>query len=607
MKTYFRILNFVRPISKYVVPYFFCVVLYAIFNTFNFVMIVPILDALFSPEQSQAVTTLPQFSLSTEYISQLINYHLFRSHNGQPVSAQDILVFLSVIIIASVFISNLFRFLSQKITENFRIQTLRNIRNAMFSNVMSLNVRYFTNERKGDILSKLTSDITIVQYTISSTLQVAFKEPLLIIAYFVALLAISVDLTIFTLIFMPITAGIIGFIIKKLRYYALNSQSSLGEMLSIAEEALSSIKVVKSYNIASYIISLFTKENDKYSDIQRKMATRQQMASPMSEFLGVSAIAVVLIYGGGLVTEGSLQASQFMAYIAIFSQIARPARALADAFSQIHQGIAAGERVLEIIDKQPEITDDPKSIKITAFKENISFNDVRFAYEDHEVIKGVDFTVTKGETVALVGASGGGKSTILDLISRYYDVSSGSISIDGTDIRSYNLESLRQLIGTVSQEVVLFNDTIYNNIRLGNLAATKEEIIRAAKIANAYDFIMEAPEGFDTNIGDRGAKLSGGQRQRISIARAVLKNPEILILDEATSALDTQSEKLVQEALNSLLENRTSIVVAHRLSTIQKADKIIVIDRGVIVEEGTHQSLIAKDGYYKRLIDMQKV
>lgn len=607
MKLYFRILQYARPVGKFVAPYFFCVIIYAIFNTFNFVMIVPILDALFNGNSGAIVTQAPEFSLSVGYLQEMINYTVFQKYGTADITTQDILIVLSVIIISSMFISNLFRFFAQKITENFRIQTLENLRNALFRNVMTLNVRYFTNEKKGDILSKLTTDITMVQHTISSTLQVAFKEPLLIIAYFVALIAISTELTIFTLIFMPLTAGIIGFIVKKLRYYALNAQSSLGNMLSTAEEALSAMKVIKSYNIADYIINQFNKENKRYSEIQKKMATRQQMASPMSEFLGVSAIAIILIYGGGLVADGKIAASGFMAYIAIFSQITRPARALADAFSQIHSGLAAGERVMELIDQRPELVDDPNAPVLKGFNDKIEFCDVRFGYDEFEVIKGINITINKGETVALVGASGGGKSTIVDLISRYYDVSEGSIKIDNKDIRQYNLSSLREKIGTVSQDIVLFNDTIYNNIALGNLNAKEQDIYNAAKIANAYDFIMESSDGFNTNIGDRGAKLSGGQRQRISIARAVLKNPDILVLDEATSALDTQSEKLVQEALNSLLKNRTSLVVAHRLSTIQKADKIVVIERGEIVEVGTHQSLIEKDGYYKKLIDMQKV
>ncbi len=608
MKLYFRILSFASPVAKYVIPYFFCVLLYSVFNSFSYVMIAPLLDTLFSNGPIERVTAAPEFSFSVDYLQALLKYNIFKYYGEGTVNIQQILVILSIILSSSMLVCNIFRFGAQKITENFRIKTLRNIRNALFKNVMNLNVRYFTNEKKGDILSKLTTDIAVVQYTVSGTLQVAFKEPMLIATYFVVLLAISVKLTMFTLVFMPIAALIIGTIVKRLRYYALDSQGALGNMLGMADEALSAMKVVKSYNITDYITSLFYKENERYSSIQRRMATRQQMASPMSEFLGVSAVAVILTYGGGLVMQGDLDASQFLAYVAIFSQITRPARALADAFSTIHQGLAAGERVMELIDKKPEVVDTDTSLTLGSFKDKIEFKNVVFSYnEDKKVIDGINLTINKGETVAFVGSSGGGKSTLADLVSRFYDVNSGSIEIDGHDIREYSLSSLRNCVGTVSQDVVLFNDTIYNNIQLGRLGATKEEIIDSTKIANAYDFVMNTEKGFDTNIGDRGAKLSGGQRQRLSIARAVLKNPDILILDEATSALDTESEKLVQEALNSLLKDRTSIVIAHRLSTIQNADKIAVIDHGKIVELGTHSELISMGGYYKKLIDMQKV
>ena len=381
----------------------------------------------------------------------------------------------------------------------------------------------------------------------------------------------------------------------------------MGDMVSIAEEALSGIKVVKSYNAVDYVINKFVKKDSRYSSILRSMATRQQMASPMSEFLGVSAVAVILIYGGNMVISGGLDASSFLAYLAMFSQVTRPARSVADSFSTIHQGLAAGDRVLRLIDAKPEILDVEKPVVLEHFNEEIAFDNVRFSYDNKEVLHGVSFTIKKGETVALVGASGGGKSTIADLIPRFYDVDSGSISIDGIDIRQYKLSSVRDKLGIVSQEVVLFNDTIEQNIKLGNIASSFDEVVTAAKVANAHQFIMETEDGYQTNIGDRGTKLSGGQRQRLSIARAVLRNPEILILDEATSALDTESEKLVQDALTSLLKDRTSLVIAHRLSTIQHADKIIVIESGRIVEEGTHAELLEKKGAYHKLIEMQQL
>ncbi|MBE9488213.1 MAG: ABC transporter ATP-binding protein [Bacteroidetes bacterium] len=606
MKLFLKILKYARPIEKYAIPYFIFVLIYAVFNMFNFVLIIPILDTLFKGiDASVAVTSAPDFAFSTSFIQDYINYVLIKYYGNGALNIRDVLIALSVLIVTSMFISNLFRFLAQKTMANFKINMLQRLRDTLFSNIMRLNVRFFTNERKGDILSKLTSDIIIVQSTATNALQVIFKEPMLIIAYFVALISISWQLTIFTLLFMPISAGAIGFIVKRLRHYANNAQEHLGEMLSISEEALSGMKVIKSYGIAKYIISRFVEKDTSYSKIMRKIETRQQLASPMSEFLGVATVAVILIYGGQLVSEGSLDASAFMAYIAMFSQVTRPMRTFVDSLSGIHQGLAAGERVMELIDMEPEIQQDNNAIKITNFKNSINFEDIQFSYESKPVIKGISIEVKKGETIALVGASGSGKSTLADLLSRFYDVQGGTIKIDGVDIKNYELDSLRDVIGTVSQDVLLFNDTIEQNIKLGRLDATTEEVIEAAKIANAHEFIKETENGYKTNIGDRGMKLSGGQRQRISIARAVLKNPDILILDEATSALDTQSEKIVQDALDSLLKNRTSIVVAHRLSTIKNADKIYVIDEGKVVEHGSHEELVNIDGYYKKLIDMQ--
>ncbi len=607
MKTFLRIFDFAHPIAKYAVPYSILVIIHAIFNVMNFALIIPILTTLFNGDiMKEAVTVMPDFSLSTDTLQDYIKYFIYTQF-GIGYSINDVLIFISQAVVISVFISNISRYSAQKLMENFRIHTLQNLRDALFTNVMNLNVRFFNNERKGDILSKLTSDMNMVQFCVTNTLQVAFKEPALIIAYFIALVAISIELTIFTLIFLPITALIIGSVVKKLRKSARESQEALGDMVSTAEEALSGVKVIKAYGATEYIVGKFKDQDTKFSNIMRSMATRQQMASPMSEFLGVTAIAVILIYGGNLVVTGELDAGGFIAYIGMFSQITRPARAITDGFSTIHQGLAAAERVIELIDKKPEVVDND-SQRILDFKDKIEFKNVHFRYNDAtEVIKGINFTINRGETVALVGGSGGGKSTIADLIPRFYDITEGEILIDGVNIKEYKLSSLREAMGIVSQEVVLFNDTIENNITLGKLGATLEEVKEASKVANAHIFIEEATDGYQTNIGDRGAKLSGGQRQRLSIARAVLKNPQILILDEATSALDTESEKLVQNALTSLLQNRTSLIIAHRLSTIQHADNIIVIDGGVIAEQGTHNELLNNGVIYKNLIEMQKI
>lgn len=612
MKTFWRIFYYARPVAKYAVPYSISVILHAIFNTLTFTLIIPVLTTLFDGDSMKvAITEMPNFPAAadgfTDYFKDIIKFLIYKQF-GADYSIKDVLIFLSGAVVCAVLLSNLFRFASQKIMENLRIHTLQSLRDELFKNIMKLNVRFFSNERKGDILSKLTSDINIVQYCVTNTLQVAFKEPALIIGYFAMLIAISPKLTLFVLIMLPITALIIGYIVKNLRKSAKEAQSSLGEMTSVAEEALSGIKVIKSYNIADYIVGRFVELDNRYSSIMRSMATRQQMASPMSEFLGVSAISIILIYGGNMVVGGELDPSSFLTYLAMFSQVTRPARAVADSFSTIHQGLAAGERVIELIDTKPTILDCDSPTEFEGLKEQIEFKNVSFSYdEDREILSDISFTIKRGETVAIVGSSGGGKSTIANLIPRFYDVNSGEILIDSKDIKEYRLGSIRDRLSFVSQDIVLFNDSIKKNIQLGDMSATDSQIEEAAKIANAHDFIVASGSGYETNIGDSGVKLSGGQRQRLSIARAVLRNPEILILDEATSALDTESEKLVQNALEKLLKGRTSLIIAHRLSTIQHADKIIVVDEGRIVETGAHAELIAQDGVYNKLIQLQQL
>lgn len=611
MKIYLRLLSFARPYGRYAIPYFFCTLFYALFNTCNFVLIIPLLRTLFDQgTMLEVVTTAPRFELSVDYITNLLNYWLYCIY-GSEYSTMNILVFLAAFVTISALLSNTFRYLGQRTIENLRVNSLQNIRNAVFDNVMGLNLSFFSSARKGDMMSRITSDVQTVRFCIVNTLQVVFREPFLIIGYIVAMVSISWQLSLFSIIYLPLVALVIGSIVKKLRHPALKAQQNFGALTSVLDESLSGVKVIKAYGAEDFFRGRFRNINRRFSDISRRMAYRQQMASPMSEFLGIAAAAGLLIFGGALVLsgEGTLDGSGFIAYIAIFTQITRPMRAFTDAFANINQGIAAGGRVLELLDTKSTITSpEDGGVELTEFSEEIEFRNVRFSYEsDREVIGGINFKVKKGETVALVGPSGGGKSTTSDLIPRFYDVCSGEILIDGKNIKEYNLPSLRKAMGIVSQETVLFNDTIENNIRLGNNSATMEDIERAARIANAHNFIMETSEGYQTNIGDRGAKLSGGQRQRLSIARAILKNPDILILDEATSALDTESEKLVQEALDKLLSGRTSVIIAHRLSTIKNADKIIVIDQGRIVEEGTHTELIDKGGLYAKLVALQQV
>ena len=604
-KTYMRLLGFARPIKKYAIPYGIYSLLYALFNSLTFMLIIPILNTMFddgfSPEY---VEKLPPVELNQEYLTTLFNYtysHLFDTYDRQ-----NVLLLLAAVAIIISFLSNLFRYLGSWTIENMRTRTLQKMRNEMFSRVMDMNVGYFSDQRKGDIISKITSDVGVVQFCITNTLQVSFREPFLIVGYIVMMIAISWELAIFSVLFLPLVALLIGNIVKRLRHPARTNQKRMGEMVSTLDESLSGIKVIKSYNATEYIKQKYYDISADLARLTLSMARRQQLASPMSEFLGITAVGVILVFGGTLVSRGALDPGGFIAFVAIFSQITRPVRTFIDQFANINQGIAAGERIFSIIDTKPEIEDKPDARELKGLRDKIEFRHVHFSYDGtREVIDDISFEIRRGQTVALVGPSGGGKSTLSELLPRFYDPTSGEILIDGISLRDYTQESVRAHMSVVSQDTVLFNDTIEGNIAMGRPSATHEEIVEAAKVANADSFIRECPEGYDTNIGDRGVKLSGGQRQRLSIARAVLKNPEILILDEATSALDTESEKLVQDALNNLLKGRTSVVIAHRLSTIHNADKIIVVDHGRIAEEGTHAELMARNGIYAKLIEMQ--
>ena len=608
MSTYTRLLGFAKPLSRYAVPYFFYSVLHALFNTFTYTMIIPIIGTLFSEGYVfQPTYELPQVALNTECLNGIISY-LYTQLFGEEFLTTRLLALLSAVLILCNVLSNAFRYLGSMTVETMRTRTLQRMRNDMFERTMSMNVGYFSDQRKGDIMSKITSDVMVVQFCITNTLQVMFREPFLILGYVVMMVNISWQLTVFSILYLPVVALIIGSIVKRLRHPAQQGQERMGEMVSVMEESLSGVKAIKSYNAFGYISSKFRKINQVMSDILLSMARKQQAASPMSEFLGITAISVVLVFGGSLVTKGVMTAAGFVAYIAAFSQLTRPLRSFIDQFANINQGIAAGERIFSIIDAESAVQDKADAVALEEFKDKIEFKNISFSYDSsREVLHDVSFTVRKGETVALVGPSGGGKSTLSELIPRFYDPAVGEISIDGKPLADYTQESLREKMGIVSQDTILFNDSIRANIAMGREDATEEQIIAAAKIANAHDFIMQTEAGYDTNVGDRGMKLSGGQRQRLSIARAVLRNPEILILDEATSALDTESEKMVQEALTSLLEGRTSVVIAHRLSTIHNADRIIVIDSGRIAEQGTHAELMERNGIYAKLIEMQSL
>ena len=604
-KTYMRLLGFARPIKRYAIPYGIFSLLYALFNTLTFGLIIPILNTMFddgfTPEY---VEKLPPLRFNGDYVNDLFNFaysHLFNTYDPR-----NVLMLLAIVAIVISFLSNLFRYLGSWTIETMRARTLQRMRNEMFSRVMDMNVGYFSEQRKGDIISKITSDIGVVQFCITNTLQVSFREPFLIVGYVIMMVAISWELSIFSILFLPVVALLIGSIVKRLRHPARTNQQRMGEMVSTLEESLAGIKVIKSYNATQYVKKKYYEISADLARLTLSMARRQQLASPMSEFLGITAVGVILVFGGSLVAKGSLAPGGFIAFVAIFSQITRPVRTFIDQFANINQGIDAGERIFSVIDSRPEVEDKPDARTLTGLKRKIEFRDVHFSYDGtREVIDGFSFEILRGQTVALVGPSGGGKSTLSELIPRFYDPTRGEILSDGISLRDYTQESLRAHMSVVAQDTVLFNDTIENNIAMGKPGATHEEVVEAARIANADSFIRECAEGYDTNIGDRGVKLSGGQRQRLSIARAVLKNPDILILDEATSALDTESEKLVQEALNKLLVGRTSVVIAHRLSTIHNADRIIVFDHGRIAEEGTPNELMERGGIYAKLIEMQ--
>ncbi|RDC61455.1 ABC transporter ATP-binding protein [Adhaeribacter pallidiroseus] len=608
MKTYFRILHFAKPFLSFVPQYSIFTILGIIFGLFNFTLLIPLLDVLFgttSINEAQAILQKPAFSLDVEYIKKIFNYFFGQIivNNGKIAALQ----FVCILIVISVFLSNLFRYLGLRAEAHVRTKIVRNIRQKVYERITQLQLGYFTNERKGDILSRLSNDVQEIETSVVSTLNVIVREPFTIIGLFIILFTMSARLTLFTMLVIPVSGFIISSITKKLRRTAILGQEALGHILSIIDETLGSVRVIKAFNAQSYILDKFTQQNNRYGQITESMWNKRSLASPISEFMGVASVAGILFYGGNLVLNktSDLSPSQFITYIILFSQVLVPVKAISTAFSNIQRGLVSGDRVLQIIDTQPQIRDLPTAKTLPGFSDAITFNAVSFAYGNEAVLQQINLTIPKGKTIALVGPSGGGKSTLADLLPRFYDPTSGVITIDGVDIKTCTLHSLREQMGVVTQESILFNDTIFNNIAFNKTNATEAEVIAAAKIANAHEFIMQSPDGYQTTIGDRGGKLSGGQRQRISIARAILKNPPILIMDEATSALDTESEKLVQEALINLMRNRTSLVIAHRLSTIQHADEIIVLQKGSIRERGTHEQLLRQNGLYARLNQMQ--
>ncbi|MGI4873482.1 MAG: ABC transporter ATP-binding protein [Janthinobacterium lividum] len=608
MKTYLRLLSFSRPYADFVPLYALYASLGILFGTANFTLIIPLLNVLFGTtgaHTAAAPAALPAFSVSIEYVKLVFDYYFTQMLH--QYGKQGTLAFVCGLVVVSVFMSNLFRYLGARLLARVRARVVHNLRDTLYQRMTELELGYFSNERKGDLMSHLTNDVYEVEISVANTLTAVFKEPLTLVVFFVVLFTMSAKLTLFTLVLLPISGGIIASVSKKLRQQATQSQRTLGTMMSVIDETLGSIRVIKAFNARDYMLDKFRAQNDQYARTAQAIENTRDLASPFSEFAGVAVVAGLLYFGGSLVLSGraELSASEFITYIILFSQILTPAKSLSGAFSNIQRGLVAGARVLRIIDTEPTIRDAPNAEVLPNFEHQIELRGLSFHYGEVPVLHDINLTVKKGHTVALVGPSGGGKSTLADLLPRFYDPSAGQVLIDGHDVRACTLHSVRAQMGIVTQESILFNDTIYNNIKF-NTEATEAEVIEAAKTANAHEFIMASPDGYQTTIGDRGSRLSGGQRQRLSIARAILRNPPILILDEATSALDTESEKLVQEALTRLMAARTSLVIAHRLSTIRHADEIIVLQQGRIVERGTHDELSQHEGgLYQRLSQLQ--
>lgn len=605
MKTYFKLLAFAKPYSRFVPKYAILAVLAVFFGLANFTLLIPLLNVIFEKVPANQVVIKPEFAISVSYLKEIFNYYF--SSIFITYGKLQALQFVCAVIIVSVFFSNMFKYWSQRVLTNMRTYVVRNIRESLFKKITDLHVGYFQSQRKGDLMSSLSNDVNEIENSVVSSIQVVFREPLMIIGFVILLFSMSVKLTLFSLIVLPVSGLIITTISRKLRKQAQVGQSILGNILSIIEETISGIRIIKAFNASTYVRSKFDEQNNNYRNILKSMWNKRELASPISEFLGVTVVVGLILYGGSLVLENDseLNASEFITYITLFSQILVPAKNISSALTNIQRGLASGERIFAILDAPVEIKEIVNAKSVQSFTKSIEYKNVSFAYEENKVLDEINFSVPLGSTIALVGQSGAGKSTLADLLPRFYDVTSGSIEIDGMDIRQLKLADLNSLMGIVTQEAILFNDSVFNNIAFGRSQTSEEEIIAAAKIANAHEFIINLDKGYQTNIGDRGTKLSGGQRQRLSIARAVLKNPPILILDEATSALDTESERLVQDALQNLMKNRTSIVIAHRLSTIQHSDKIIVLHQGKIIEMGTHAQLIESNGAYKKLIGMQ--
>lgn len=609
MKEFLQVLRrFVPPYKKYLALSVIFNILSAVLNVFSFMAIMPILQILFKTGEATMVTSLMEWDWGNakEVFTNNAGYYV-----GKMVSdygSTTTLLVIGLFLAFATFLKTGAYFLSSATIIPIRTGIVRDIRNALYRKITSLPLGFFSEERKGDIIARMSGDVQEVESSIMSSLDMLFKNPILIIFYFVTLLIVSWQLTLFTLIFVPLMGWVMGFVGRKLKQRSLKAQAMWSDTMSQVEETLGGLRIIKAFCAEEKMNQRFDRVNSEYRENVRRVNTRQQMAHPMSEFLGTVMIVIVMWFGGMLVLNGKgLSGPTFIYYMIILYSIINPLKDFSKAGYNIPKGLASMERIDKILKAENNIKERPNPIHVSDFRHKIEFRDVSFRYGEKWVLRHINLTIEKGKTLAIVGQSGGGKSTLVDLIPRYYDVQEGEVLIDGVNVKDMAIHDLRQLIGNVNQEAILFNDSFRNNISFGVAEATQEQVEAAARIANAHNFIMESEHGYDTNIGDRGNRLSGGQRQRISIARAVLKNPPILILDEATSALDTESERLVQQALEHLMKTRTTVAIAHRLSTIKNADEICVMHEGRIVERGTHDELLAMNGYYKKLNDMQSL
>ena len=603
--TYFwKIFRFAEPYSKYMALNIFFNVLYAFFNAFSFLVLMPMLEVLFG--ENRAVYTKPSFSGALDfktYVSDRMSFEVTRYAGEDP---QRALLLVISLILVTFLLKNLFNYIALFFITFLRNGILKDIRIALYNSITKMSMAHFTEKRKGDLMSRVSNDVIEIQYSFLSIIELLIREPLTITFALIMMLGISAKLTLFVLLFVPFAGILISRIGKTLQPKSNKVQIEVGEVLAKIEETISGLNIIKAFRAEGSFQAKFKDTNQRLFKLSNSLINRMNLSSPLSEFLGIGVFAVLLWYGGSLVlVEKQLNAAAFLTFLLLAYGVLTPAKGISKALYSIKKGNAAAARILEVLETPNPIVDPVKPEKMSAFSKEISFNKVSFAYENELVIDKLNLTIPKGSSVALVGPSGGGKSTIANLVPRFYDVNEGSISIDGTDIRQITKNELRSLMGIVTQDSILFNDTVANNLRIAKPDATEKELKNAAEIANALSFIEALPKGFDATIGDQGNKLSGGQKQRLSIARAVLKNPEILILDEATSALDTESERLVQEALIKMMKSRTSLIIAHRLSTIQNADLIVVLQNGKITEKGTHEELIAKKGTYKKLIELQ--